>query len=122
MKHTTALWRQFPTQANTVDTTLIPDPAQLPPVPDDDDLVGSSRPVPPSVAPTSYAPTEPEPDLEIDPLLKTPTSETFEDKRKRLDQQEMIWARQPTASQLAPRSMAEASTASASAAAGETEP
>ena len=72
----------------------------------------------PSMAPTSYAPTEPEPDLEIDPLFKTPTSETFEDKRRRLDQQETIWARQP----MAPQPMAEESTAAASAAAGEVEP
>ena len=74
-----------------------------------------------SLAPTSYAPTEPEPDLEIDPLFKAPTSETFEDKRRRLDQQETIWARQPMASQPASQPTAEASTAATSAATGEAE-
>ena len=43
--HTTALWRQFPTRTNTMDTTPIPDPTQLPPVPDDDDLMGSPHPI-----------------------------------------------------------------------------
>ena len=46
-----------------------------------------------SGAPESSAPTEPEPDLEVDPLFKTPKSETFEEKRRRLDKQETIWAR-----------------------------
>ena len=43
----------------------------------------------------SVPPTESEPDVEINPLFKTPMSETFEEKRSHLSRQETLWMRPP---------------------------
>lgn len=91
--HNEALMRQFPTPAvarptpTPIETNTMVAPETLPPVPDDDDLLS------PTIPPASVAPTEPEPDLEIDPIFKTPVaSKTFEQKRARL-KQEALWMR-----------------------------
>ena len=96
--HNAALMRQFPTlpvtraTPPTIETDEPMTPGRLPPVPDDEDLMSPIHP------PTSIAPTEPEPDLEIDPIFKTPTAETFEEKRARLNRQETLWMRPPASS------------------------
>ena len=94
--HNEALMRQFPTSAaarptpSPIETDVMMNPEALPPVPDDDDLMS------PTVPAASVAPTEPEPDLEIDPIFKTPVgTETFEQKRARLNKQETLWMRRP---------------------------
>ena len=93
-----SLMRQFPAPATTrptpavIETDEATTPGRLPPVPDDDDLMSPIHP------PTSIAPTEPEPDLEIDPIFKTPAAETYEEKRARLNKQETLWMRPPASS------------------------
>ena len=66
------------------------DPSQLPPVPEDQDLDEPQPHVPPSVAEP-----DPDPEWELDPLYAQPagSQETFEERRRRFDQQETIQAR-----------------------------
>ena len=66
------------------------DPGQLPPVPEDQDLDEPQQHVPPSVAEP-----DPDPEWELDPLYAQPagSQETFEERRRRCDQQETIQAR-----------------------------
>ena len=100
-QHNDALWRQFPVSPN-----VIPDPSNLPPVPMNDEEYEPEQPMePPPLPPVpedddlltpvhippSLAPTEPEPDVEIDPLYRTPKAETFDQKRARLNRQETLW-------------------------------
>ena len=59
--------------------------------------------------PPSLAPTEPEPDVEIDPLFRTPKEETFEQKRARLNKQETLWMKKPAVQDTAPHSTARGS-------------
>ena len=66
-----------------------PDPADLP-VPEDDDL--NSPKAEPADVPAPEASSSSGP-MTVDPLYAPPAHESFQDRRRRFDQQETIWTR-----------------------------